>query len=195
MIQSRSDLLFYIREDKCRNLGEYNIGMLRYLSQWLYGTDQMKAFQLLKCLRNLEYAKNVLRQYGLFGKLIYALRQWQYHRLEERYDVAIGTNMVGYGLYLPHITGGGIIINCNSMGNYCIANVGVVVGNNHSWNDRPVIGDNVNLTVGSKVIGGVTLGNNVTVAPNSVVIKDVPDNCVVSGVPAVIIKKDGVRYI
>ena len=75
------------------------------------------------------------------------------------------------------------------MGNYCIANVGVVVGNNHSWNDRPYIGDGVNLTVGCKVIGGVRVGNNVIVAPNSVVIKDIPDNCVVSGVPAVIIRK------
>ena len=191
MIQSRSDLLFYIREDKCRNLGSYKIGALNYLAHWLYGTDQMKAFRLLKALRKLEYAKNVLRRRGLIGKLKYALRQWLYHRLEVRFDVAIGTNMVGYGFYLPHITGGGIIINCNSMGNYCIANVGVVVGNNHSWNDRPVIGDKVNLTIGSKVIGGVKLGNNVTVAPNSVVIRDVPDNCVVSGVPAVIIKMDG----
>ena len=35
------------------------------------------------------------------------------------------------------------------------------------------------------------IGNNVIVAPNSVVVKDVPDNCVVSGIPAKIIKKDG----
>ena len=187
MIQSKSDLLLYIREDRYRNLGAYKIGFLKYLFQWLYCTDQMKAFQLLKRLRKLEYAKNVLRQRGLYGKLIFALRQWQYHRLEVKYDVVIGTNMVGYGFYLPHITGGGIVMNCNSMGNYCIANVGVVVGNNHSWNDRPVVGNNVNLTVGCKVIGGVRIGNNVTVAPNSVVVKDVPDNCVVSGVPAAII--------
>lgn len=99
--------------------------------------------------------------------------------------------MVGYGFKLPHVIGGGIIINCNSMGNYGGANVGVVVGNNHTWDDRPVMGDYVGLTTGCKVIGGVHIGNHVTVAPNSVVIKDVPDNCVVSGVPAKIIKQDG----
>lgn len=191
MIQSKSDLRIYIREDKKRNLGTYKVGCVKYLAYMLYGTDQMKAFRLLRALRRTEYAKNCLCNKGIFGKFIYALRQFHYHRLEKRYDIAIGLNMVGYGFKLPHIIGGGIIINCNSMGNYCGANVGVVVGNNHAWNDRPVIGDYVGLTTGCKVIGGVHIGNHVTVAPNSVVIKDVPDNCVVSGVPAKIIKQDG----
>lgn len=193
MIKSKQDLRFYIREDKKRNLGAYKIGVLRYMAYWFYGTDQMKAYRLLKALRKLEFAKNVLCKRGLPGKLIYAFRKYHYHRLEERYDIAIGTNMVGYGFRLPHVVGGGIIINCNSMGNYCGANVGVVVGNNHNWDDRPIMGDYVGLTTGCKVIGKVYIGNHVVVAPNSVVIKDVPDNCVVSGVPAVIIKKDGVK--
>ena len=52
----------------------------------------------------------------------------------------------------------------------------------------PTIGDNVFLGLGCKVFGGITIGNNVIVAPNAVVTKDVPDNCVVAGVPARIIK-------
>lgn len=195
MIQSKTDLHLYIREDKKRNLGAYKIGFAKYLAELLYGTDQMKAFRLLRALRRTEYAKNVLYKRGPVGKLVYIVRQWHYHRLEERYDVSIGTNMVGYGFRLPHIVGGGIIINCNSMGNYCGANVGVVVGNNHTWNDRPVMGDYVGLSTGCKVIGNVHIGNHVTVAPNSVVIKDVPDNCVVSGVPAKIIKQDGKKVL
>ena len=82
---------------------------------------------------------------------------------------------------------GGVIINCKSVGCNCTANAGVIVGNNNKGG-MAVIGDNVDLTIGCKVIGGVHIGNNVIVAPNSVVIKDVPDNCVVSGVPAKIIK-------
>lgn len=195
MIQSKEDLRLYIREDKKRNLGADKVGFVRYLAHWLYGTDRMKAFRLLRALRKLEYAKNVLRKRGLFGKLIYAICQWNYHRLEERYNIAIGTNMIGYGFSLPHIIGGGIIINCKSMGNYCGANAGVVVGNNHTWDDRPIIGDHVALTMGCKVYGDITIGNNVTIAPNSVVVKDVPDNCVVSGIPAKIIKKDGKKFV
>ena len=41
----------------------------------------------------------------------------------------------------------------------------------------------------AKFFGGIAIGNNVIVAPNAVVVKDVPDNCVVAGVPAKIIKK------
>lgn len=51
-----------------------------------------------------------------------------------------------------------------------------------------MIGNNVDLTVGCKVIGGVHIGDNVTVAPNSVVVKDVPANAIVSGIPATILK-------
>ena len=39
------------------------------------------------------------------------------------------------------------------------------------------------------VLAGVHIGNNVIVAANAVVTKDVPDNCIVAGVPAVVIKK------
>ena len=191
MIQSKEDLRLFIREDKKRNLGAYKLGVLKYLAHWIVGTDGMKAFRLLRALRHKEYAKNVLCKRGIIGKLVFAFRSWWYHRLEVRYNIAIGTNMIGYGFKIPHVVGGGRIINCNAMGNYCSANVGVVVGNNHNWNDRPIIGDHVALTMGCKVYGGIRIGNNVTVAPNSVVIKDVPDNCVVSGVPAKIIKLDG----
>lgn len=74
------------------------------------------------------------------------------------------------------------------MGNYCAINCGVLVGNKHSRYEIPVIGDNVDLTAGCKVIGRVNIGNNVIVAPNSVVVKDVPDNAIVTGIPAKILK-------
>lgn len=194
MIQSKQDLYYYLREDKKRNLGTYRVGVFKSIAYYLFSSDNYRAYRLLKSLRKLEYAENVLRKRGLFGKLVYYLRKWRYQRVEKNCNIVIGTNMLGYGFRLPHIMGGGIIINCNSMGNYCSANVGVVVGNNHAWNDRPIIGDNVKLSVGCKVIGGIHVGNNVIVAPNSVVVKDVPDNCVVSGVPAIIIKKDGEKF-
>ncbi len=52
----------------------------------------------------------------------------------------------------------------------------------------PVIGDNVFIGLGAKVLGDCRIGNNVTIAPNAVVVKDVPDNAIVGGVPAKIIK-------
>ena len=63
-----------------------------------------------------------------------------------------------------------------------------VLGNNNS-SATPVLGHNVSVGVGAKVFGGVTIGNNVFIAANAVVTKDVPDDTIVGGVPAKIIKR------
>ena len=53
----------------------------------------------------------------------------------------------------------------------------------------PTIGDNVIIYAGACVVGGITIGNNVIIGANAVVTKDIPDNSVVVGNPAKIIKK------
>lgn len=73
------------------------------------------------------------------------------------------------------------------MGCNCRVNVGVVVGNKKK-DDLAVIGNGVDLATGCKVIGRVVIGDNATIAPNAVVVKDVPKNAIVGGVPAKIIK-------
>lgn len=54
--------------------------------------------------------------------------------------------------------------------------------------ERPTIGDNVTLGANVVIIGNVRIGNNVTIGAGSVVVKDVPDNAIVVGNPARIIK-------
>jgi serine O-acetyltransferase len=53
----------------------------------------------------------------------------------------------------------------------------------------PTAGDNVTVYTGARVIGPVKIGNNVFIGANAVIIKDIPSNCVVGGVPAKILKK------
>ena len=53
----------------------------------------------------------------------------------------------------------------------------------------PVIGDNCKIGAGAKVLGGIHIGNNVTIGANTVVTKDIPDGCVVVGAPMRIINK------
>lgn len=53
----------------------------------------------------------------------------------------------------------------------------------------PTIGDNVIIYAGACVVGGITIGNNVVIGANAVVTKDIPDNSIVVGNPAKIIKK------
>lgn len=54
--------------------------------------------------------------------------------------------------------------------------------------DLTVVGDNCYFGVGSRILGPVQIGNNVSVGANAVVTKNLPDNVVVGGVPARIIK-------
>lgn len=59
---------------------------------------------------------------------------------------------------------------------------------------RPIIGNNVTIGCHACIIGGVNIGNNVVIGAGSVVVKDVPDNCVVAGNPARIIKHNDFKY-
>lgn len=180
MIKSSEDLRFYIREDAKAN--GIRLGFSYYV-KLLYGNINARAFRYLKSLRNYEYSINT------HGLMLFWHRFYN-RRLGVKYNIAITPNTVGFGLKLPHLEQG-VIINCASMGNHCIVNCGVVLGNKGpGMNEKkPIVGNYVNCCVGCKIIGDVTIGDNVLVAPNSVVVKDVPANSVVAGIPAKVINQ------
>ena len=95
---------------------------------------------------------------------------------------------IGPGLFFPHpgpiYFSGDSIIGTNLTVYPC-----VVIGGDHSRDGSPMMGDNVVLGAGSKVLGPVKLGSNVIVGANSVVVKDVPSDAVAVGVPAVVKKR------
>ena len=92
---------------------------------------------------------------------------------------------IGGGLYIQH--GFATMIAAKSIGENCWINQQVTIGYNGAG-DPPVIGDNVTVTCGAKVLGSIHVGDHVTVGANAVVIRDVPSHCVVGGVPAKILK-------
>ena len=55
----------------------------------------------------------------------------------------------------------------------------------------PKIGDNCILTCGAKIIGGITIGNNVLIGAGAVVTNDIPDDGVAVGIPAKVINYNG----
>ena len=90
-------------------------------------------------------------------------------------------------------TGLGIIVGARKIGEYCWINPGVTLGYKDASGDMPAIGNNVYIGTGARVLGPITVGDNAVIGANAVVTKDVPPNCVVGGVPARIIKRDGLR--
>jgi serine O-acetyltransferase len=96
-------------------------------------------------------------------------------------EVAIGRNFV-----IDHF-GGIIISGYTQFGNNCRIRNGVVIGLRRIEDKvAPIIGDNVDIGTGAKILGPIRVGNNVLIGANAVVICDVPDNSIAVGVPAVI---------
>lgn len=97
---------------------------------------------------------------------------------------------IGEGFFIQH--GFSTIIAANKIGKNCWVNQQVTIGYSNEY-DCPTIGNNVVINAGAKVIGNVTIGDNTKVGANAVVVKNVPPNCIVVGVPAYIVKRDGVK--
>jgi serine O-acetyltransferase len=98
---------------------------------------------------------------------------------------------IGPGLMIVHghdiVIGGDVVVGRN----FKIFN-GVTLGNKDTEtneNQQPVIGDNVIVSTGAKLLGNIKIGDRVVVGANSVVLRSFDADCVVGGIPARILKK------
>lgn len=115
------------------------------------------------------------------------------HHCAVKYGIVIPpTTEIGSGLYIGYF--GSIIVNgeCR-IGKNCNLSPGVNLGraNRGPRAGAPVLGDDVYLGPGAKIVGKVQVGNEVAVGANCVVTRDVPDRAVVVGVPGEVISRDG----
>jgi serine O-acetyltransferase len=114
-----------------------------------------------------------------------------YHVLFKIVQVLTGIELpcetdVGRNFIIDHF-GGIVISGYASFGDNCRIRSGVVVGLRQVEDKRaPVIGNNVDIGSGAKVLGSIRIGNNVLIGANAVVMTDVPDNSIAVGIPAVV---------
>lgn len=92
---------------------------------------------------------------------------------------------IGGGLYIAHPIG--TVIMPKRIGRNCSVIAAVTIGMRNEWT-FPEIGDNVFIGAGARVLGGIRIGNDVTIGANAVVIHDVPDGATVVGIPARVIR-------
>jgi serine O-acetyltransferase len=112
-------------------------------------------------------------------------------------------NKIGFLIFNSHVPGSasigdhtkaayggiGIVVHSHAkIGSRVILGQGITIGRQLDPSGVPEIGNDVYISAGARILGNITVGNNVIIGANSVVINDVPDNCIVAGTPAKIIK-------
>jgi serine O-acetyltransferase len=102
-------------------------------------------------------------------------------------DIAPGGDIAG-GLYIAHPVG--CVIHAKKIGRNCSIIAGVTIGMRNEW-AFPVIGDNVFIGAGARILGEITIGDGAVIGANAVVIKDVPPGATVVGIPARVVRIDG----
>lgn len=160
---------------------------LKAKAEWCYGT--VNAQTLIKtCLTD-----------GTAAMVLYRMMQWS-----RRWHLAPLTMIFGKmnGLFCQCIIGrgadfgpgfvlihsNGVVINSSVKGGRRVfIEHQVTIG--AEKNESPIIGDNVFIGAGAKIVGPVTIGNHARVGANAVVLKDVPDYATVGGIPAKILKQ------
>lgn len=178
-----SELRYLIRSDLYRHEGAAGFG--KRFHHWL----RTPGFCYLLHLRWCVY----LQQHPLLRFGPSQLAGLWLDRLTIRYGISIPiATRIGPGFYIGHF--GGIFINPEvTFGRNCNISQGVTIGVSGRGEKRgcPVIGDNVYIGPGAKIIGPVRVGNHAAIGANCVVTRDVPDHGVVVGAASRIISAGG----
>ncbi|HAX95805.1 MAG TPA: serine acetyltransferase [Prolixibacteraceae bacterium] len=177
-----SQYLFLVKSDLHRYAGNSKF------SSFIFYKALEPGFKYSFWMRTCAY----IRQKPIL-RMLFPLLWLILHHHEIKYGISISyKTQIGSGFYIGHF--GGIIVNHNAViGKNCNISHQVTLGvaNRGVRKGYPVIGDNVYIGPGAKIIGNVNIGNNAAIGANCVVTKDVPENGVVVGVPGKVISMDG----
>lgn len=181
-MQGIKKLNYYLKADS-KNYLNQNKGFFRRIKNNFLSnpiSDQKYIWKYIKNLRYLEYHINTK---GIHHKLLKIVYLSKLKKIAYKTGFQIPPFTCREGLTIWHW--GSIIINpIARIGKNCVLNPGIVIGHKNPGENAPIIGDGVFIGAGAKIIGSIKIGNNVTIAPNAVVVSDVPDNFVVGGIPA-----------
>lgn len=131
----------------------------------------------------------------LYRNKHYFLARWVSQRTARKTGIEIHPGAkIGRGLFIDH--GHGVVIGETTIiGDNVTLYQGVTLGGTGKEKGKrhPTIGDNVMISAGAKVLGSFRVGENSKIGAGSVVVKEVPPNSTVVGIPGNIVKRDNIR--
>lgn len=183
IINSKKELKRIIKIEK-KNY--FNNGIYQFLLKFVKSHPDYFSWKFIRKMRITSYYYNKRNKSFIYA-LLYLFNSRRMNILGRRIGIECGENVFDENVKIFHTNG--IVINGNAkIGKNCRLYGNNCIGNNGRNNKTPIIGDNVRICVGAKVLGDVTLANNIIVAAGAVVIKScLEENAILAGVPAKVI--------
>jgi len=142
------------------------------------------SYYILKYQRLLRQDEYFSNSNNLFFTILHVIIRRRRNRLGVRLGFTIPTNVFGKGLLIWHY--GNIVINGNAkIGDNCILHGDNCIGNNGTMSNAPVIGNNVDIGVGAKILGDITIADNIKIGAGAVVVNSfLEEGITIVGMPA-----------
>lgn len=180
MITSFKQYKYYVEQDEQANGGKH---------RFLYIDDEIKKYLKIMRCREFVYYLNKKQPNNIAYKIYNHYLNYRLHRLGLKLGFGIPINCTGPGLRIDHY--GFIAINSNAkIGKNCHIYGDITVGVKDPDNSvsAPIIGDNVVIGTGARIIGSVKIASNCIIGANAVVTHDfLKEGKNIAGVPAKVI--------
>lgn len=153
------------------------------------------AIEILLLYPGLKAIRMHRKAYRLYNHNFYFLARWISQRASRKTGIEIHPAVkIGKRFFIDHGTGV-VIGETAEIGDDVILYQGVTLGGTgkDTGKRHPTLGNNVMVGSGAKILGPVKIGDNSRIASGAVVLSDIPENSTAVGVPAKVVKKDGVR--
>ena len=176
MIQTKQDLNYYLEKDR---VAYHKPEKLKIKDRIVWKFFPDNNYEFIKCLRKLEYHHNT------GGELFRLYYERKLAKLGCKTGIDMSVNIAGYGLHIVH---GKVVISSEaSIGNDCkiLSDVTIGIQGRYDIKGAPTIGDRVYIGSGARIIGNISVADDVVIGANAVVVKDITEpGITVAGNPA-----------